>query len=355
MKNQNIYVDINLVQTVPSANINRDDAGSPKTAIYGGVLRSRVSSQSWKRAARLGFDKQGLRTKRLPQLLSKKLQELKNDLTVEEANKKVEEILKAGGIKIDKKTFETKTLLFVSPWQVQKIAEFSLENEKMDKNDFKEKFNEGNSLDIALFGRMVAENPELNVEAAAQVAHAISTHKITPEYDYFTAVDDGKEADESGAGMLGTVEYNSSTLYRYANVNMRELNENLGQDDAIAGVLEFIKTFVMSMPNGKQNSFANKTIPQYVMVTLRPDTPVNLVSAFEEPVKATESGYAVKSIQKLEEEFNNTQKFVAKPLETFVLTTKNSILDKNVESLQELLDGVKESLTEVLSDESIND
>ncbi len=154
------------------------------------------------------------------------------------------------------------------------------------------------SLDLALFGRMVADNPELNVDASAQVAHALSTHEIVPEYDYFTALDDLQPEDNAGAAMLGSLEFNSSTLYRYANININELAYNLDQDSAITGAVSFVKEFLLTMPTGKQNTFANKTLPSYVMVNLRTDTPVNLVSAFEEPVKSKD-GYVKKINSKI--------------------------------------------------------
>lgn len=137
-----------------------------------------------------------------------------------------------------------------------------------------------------MFGRMVADDPSLNVDAAVQVAHAISTHEIVPEFDYFTAIDDKRKEDEAGSAMLGTIEYNSSTLYRYANINVNELEKNIGSDLTIKGAKLFIKEFISTMPTGKENTFANKTVPQYVLVTIRKDTPVNLVSAFEDPVKS---------------------------------------------------------------------
>jgi CRISPR system Cascade subunit CasC len=146
---------------------------------------------------------------------------------------------------------------------------------------------------MILFGRMVAADPSLNYDAAAQVSHSISTHAVHNEYDYFTAVDDLSAEDNAGAGHLGTVEYNSSTLYRYANVNVHELSRFLGEGTPDA-VREFIKAFVCSMPTGKQNTFANRTLPDVVYVTIRNDQPLNLVGAFENPIKGTE-GFMRKS------------------------------------------------------------
>ena len=109
---------------------------------------------------------------------------------------------------------------------------------------FKKALKEYPSVDIALFGRMAASDPTLNYDAASQVAHAISTHAVQNEYDYFTAVDDISEDDNAGAGHLGTVEFNSSTLYRYANVNVSELRKTL--DDA-ADVAVVVRKFAEAL------------------------------------------------------------------------------------------------------------
>lgn len=136
---------------------------------------------------------------------------------------------------------------------------------------------------------MVADSTDLNVDAAAQVAHALSVHAVDNEFDYFTAVDDAKSDDEqdSGAGMIGTVEFNSATLYRYATIDVDRLKDNLGDSEATRRAVEaFVTAFVRSMPTGKQNTFANRTLPDAVLVQLRKTQSVNLVGAFEEPVRA---------------------------------------------------------------------
>ncbi len=366
MKKENLYVDIHVLQTVPSANINRDDAGSPKTAVYGGVVRARVSSQSWKRAVRTSFREEsegaswleGHRTRRAAYLLAEKLAEKDSSFDENSALEKAVDVLKEAGIKTakDKKTGEmlTGALLLISSGQLEKIADYVVNNDELDKKELKKVLTGNQSLDLALFGRMVADDPELNVDASAQVAHAISTHEIVPEFDYFTALDDDSAADNAGSAMIGTVEYNSSTLYRYANVNFNELTHNLGDELAVEGAKLFIKNFVMTMPTGKQNTFANKTLPQYVMVTIRKDTPVNLVSAFEEPVKSRD-GYIVPSIKKLEDEFKDTLKFVEKPVLTEVLTKKGSSLLGDTDSLGELLEKVGDVLRKEGAYESSND
>ena len=145
---------------------------------------------------------------------------------------------------------------------------------------------------MVLFGRMVAEAASLNYDAAAQVAHSISTHAVQNEYDYFTAVDDCPDSDNAGASHLDTKEYNSATLYRYATVNVMELERHLGAKKAAEVVRSFGEAFIRSMPTGSQNTFANRTLPDAVYVTIREDQPVNLCGAFERAVRKSAEGYA---------------------------------------------------------------
>lgn len=355
MMKSNTYLDIHVLQTVPAANINRDDTGAPKKALYGGVTRARVSSQSWKRAMRLRFnqenhDNPGLRTKELPRLLKEGIQRASASLSEEEADAKAQAVLSTAGIKVTKDN-QTGALFLISRGQIDKVAQYALTNESLDKKELNKVFKGDQSLDLALFGRMVADNPELNVEATAQVAHAISTHEIVPEFDYFTALDDLKPDDNAGAAMLGTVEFNSSTLYRYANLNFNELNQDVGAELAIQGALDYIESFLLSMPTGKQNTFANKTLPNYVLVTLRDDTPVNLVSAFEDPVKAN-PGYVEPSIDRLEAEYQKTMQFVDPVLMSVVLGKNDSSVGAPQENLKGLLNQVKAALTKVVSNEN---
>lgn len=356
MTTSNLYLDVHVLQTVPASNINRDDTGAPKTALYGGVTRARVSSQSWKRAVRHGFEAEnvttGIRTKKAAQLLVKQLMQLKPDLDEKTALSKTGEVFKAAGVKL--KDNETGALLFVSHGQIEKLAQYVLDNDEIDKKEIKKVLKGDQSLDLALFGRMVADNPELNVDASAQVAHAISTHEIVPEYDYFTALDDLQPKDNAGAAMLGSLEFNSATLYRYANVNINELRHNLDTDSAIAGTVAFIKEFLLTMPTGKQNTFANKTLPSYVMINIRHDTPVNLVSAFEEPVKSRD-GYVKKSIEKLEQEFEASNQYIDTPALSVILSKFETQSGIQATNLADLLQQVAAGLTKAVQHEDTND
>ena len=323
MDTKRLYVDFHVLQTVPPSCVNRDDTGSPKTAVYGGAVRARVSSQAWKHAMRVMFTGEmsdavetGYRTKKGTDLVAKQIKALAPD---KDALKLAQKVIADAGIKSDDKG--TKALFFMSTAQAKALAELAVEGCK-DKKQYKEALKAAPSADMALFGRMVADDPSLNYDAAAQVSHSISTHTVQNEFDYFTAVDDCAPEDNAGAGHLGTVEYNSATLYRYATVNVLELVRTLGAEQAAQTVRAFGEAFIRSMPTGKQNSFANRTLPDAVYVTLRQDQPVNLSRAFEKPVRKSEEGYAEPSKMALKQyakELYNT--FAEAPEQSFTVGT----------------------------------
>jgi CRISPR system Cascade subunit CasC len=310
-----LYLDVHVLQTVPASCLNRDDTGSPKTAVYGGVTRARVSSQSWKRAMRLMFreilpkEKLGVRTKKIVEMVAEEIQNLQASANAHTAAMKV---LEAAGLNIKSAEKGTDALFFLSRLQAKALAQLAVDepgvvNGKLS-GDVKEKAKSALSqfpgIDVALFGRMVADDPSLNTDASAQVAHSLSTHKVSNEYDYFTAVDDLSSEDNAGAGHIGTIEFNSSTMYRYATVAVHQLFNQLAEDTVQAAV-QFVRAFVCSMPTGKQNSFANRTLPDAVLVTLRHDQPINLVGAFERPIPASEEGYVGPSAKRLVQHARN--------------------------------------------------
>ena len=234
--------------------------------------------------------------------------------------------------------------------QAKEIARLAC-GDTADKNDFKKALKEYPSVDIALFGRMAASDPTLNYDAASQVAHAISTHAVQNEYDYFTAVDDISEDDNAGAGHLGTVEFNSSTLYRYANVNVSELRKTLDDAADVAVVVrKFAEAFIRSMPTGKENTFANRTFPDAVYVTIRMDQPVNLCGAFEKPVRASEDGYATESEKRLAAYAKKIySRYAAEPKAAFCIGDALSDIAQQL-SLPELLDTLESNLREQVSE-----
>ena len=346
-----LYVDFHVLQTVPPSCINRDDTGSPKTAIYGGVTRARVSSQAWKHAIRQAFVEESLldeedvgkRTKKVMELVEKEIAALAPE---KDAAKLAKKTLDNAGIKNDEKG--TKALFFISQAQIKVLAQLAVE-ECADKKEYKKALSTAPSADIALFGRMVADDPSLNFDAAAQVAHSISTHAVQNEYDYFTAVDDCQVEDNAGAGHLGTVEYNSATLYRYATVNVMELERHLGAKKAAEVVRSFGEAFIRSMPTGKQNTFANRTLPDAVYVTIREDQPVNLCGAFERAVRKSAEGYAEPSKSALQAYAQQLyQSFAEAPAKSFTVGTGLEALAP-AQPLNTMLDALEEAVKENLT------
>ncbi|AYW48817.1 type I-E CRISPR-associated protein Cas7/Cse4/CasC [Tetragenococcus osmophilus] len=345
MTNQHLFLDIHAIQTLPPSNINRDDTGSPKTAQYGGVRRARVSSQSWKKAMREYFHKNsaqsnvGVRTLEIVRYIADKIKSYDSSKEDSEAMELAEKVLNEAKVKT--KDQRAKALFFLGNTQAEQLAQAAVNGEK-DKKQLQEILRDKPAVDIALFGRMVADDPSLNEDASSQVAHAISTHAVQTEFDFYTAVDDLAPEDNAGAGMLGTLEFNSSTLYRYANVAVHELLRQLNNKETVINTLRlFIEAFSNSIPTGKVNSYANQTLPQAIVVNLRTDRPVNLVSAFEEPVK-TSNGNVSSSIKKLFNELRKVEKFVNEPEYTFYLTMEDGdnldVDGVNEENLKTLLE-----------------
>lgn len=329
-------IDIHIIQTVPPANMNRDDTGAPKTAVFGGKRRARVSSQAWKRATRERFNEildptqVGTRTKEVVTAVSDQIVTRRQDLA-DRATALAVEVLEKAGLKITTKkgkggspdTRQLGYLMFLSRAQINNLAAAACEaadqgSDYYKEHKVKELADKDHSIDIALFGRMVADAPDLNVDAACQVAHALGTHAVTQEFDYYTALDDLQGENESGAGMIGTVEFYSTTLYRYATINVDLLAENLGSQEATKLAIQaFVDSFVSSMPSGKQNTFANGTLPEAVMVTVDRGQSINLAGAFEEPL-TTQGGYSAASVQALAKYAGEVQAAWHAPKRAFV-------------------------------------
>ncbi len=352
-----MYVDFHILQTVPPSCINRDDTGSPKTAIYGGAVRARVSSQAWKHAMRRAFvdlfqeEERASRTKYVVDMVAKEMLALDSSLDKEDARELATKVLKAADIGLDEKKKETGALFFMSHLQARAAAKIALEGDPKDKNykkDLQKALSEHPSVDIALFGRMVASDATLNSDAAAQVAHAISTHAVQNEFDYFTAIDDLKE--DPGAGHLGTVEFNSSTLYRYATVNATDLAKILGAGRVPEVIRKFGQAFIQSMPTGKENTFANRTFPDVVYVTIRQDQPVNLCGAFERPVRSSMDGYVAASEGRLVSHAETLySRYAAQPVKAFGIGDSIGKIAETM-PLPELLEAVETFLREQLSE-----
>ncbi len=206
-------------------------------------------------------------------------------------------------------------------------------------------FNGGKAVDVALFGRMLADMPEKNQNAACQVAHAISTHSVEREFDFYTAVDDLKPEDTAGADMMGTVEFNSACFYRYAVADWQKLVENLQGDTELAakGLRAFLEGFVVAEPTGKQNTFAAHNPPEFVAISVRRDgAPRNLANAFETAISAKKGeSLTGKSAEELAKKANALQVAFGGEAKTFVLNLTEAKLDgfgNSAASLMELLD-----------------
>jgi len=236
-----------------------------------------------------------LRTKHVFELVAREIMKVSPEYNEEDAKQMAKEALATVGVKPSGKKGkenEADALFFMSLQQAKNVASVAVS--KIDVKAVKKALNDGNGVDLALFGRMVAADPDLNCDASAQVAHAISTHRVENEYDFFTAVDDmaSETQDHAGGAHLGTVEYNSATLYRYATVAVHELFKQLVENSEILEktLQEFARAFICSMPTGKQNTFAAHTLPEAVLAVIRTDRPLNLADAFESPVISKDDG-----------------------------------------------------------------
>ena len=324
-----LIIDIHALQTVPPSLINRDENGAPKTAVFGGVPRQRVSSQAWKHAIRKFFGKVagaesiGKRSRNLPEVIIKKAMEISPELSEADAVDRLKNLFEATAknkkekgisLEVPKKYKDdaegdahsyptTEALLFLSPQQIERAARAIVEkgDEKFTKSEAQDILDTAHTIDMAMFGRMLAGAPNYNIDAAVQVAHAIGVHESEPEFDYFTAVDDVTK--ETGAAMIGNVQMMSSTLYRFASVNVEALAENLGDAEAARqAVALFVQAFIKSIPSGKQNTFANNTLPELVYVAVRDTRSVSLVNAFEEPVASEQGGRVHAAVEALAKE-----------------------------------------------------
>jgi CRISPR system Cascade subunit CasC len=317
-----MIVELHLLQSVAPANLNRDDTGSPKDCVFGGVRRARISSQALKRAARMRFSdliaergasaETGVRTRRVVGEVARLLQE-RQGYDQDSARSVAEAALVTVGIKGEGAEY----LLFLARSALEAFAErcHQLSGKLSGKKSGSKKaaltkaeeeelkralLAPGQALDVALFGRMVADLPEGNIDAAAQVAHAISTHEIRAEFDYFTAVDDLQPGEETGAGHVDMLEFNSACYYRYASVDTAQLEKNLGPDRGlvVTGVEVFLDGLIRELPRGKQHGMAAHNPPSLILAAARDRSQWNLANAFEDPVRA-EGGYVLPSVRRL--------------------------------------------------------
>jgi len=319
-------IELHILQSFPVTCLNRDDVGAPKSATFGGVQRARVSSQSWKRAIRtLAKDYApalfaGQRTRYVVRALEERfLSKVQDEI---KAHALAEATAEALGKLDDPKQGNVKTLLFFSPNELDAVVESVMALDLSDdllqgaKSDDKKKAEKAqkdlsgltkkaakalstavkDAADIAIFGRMVADDHTLTIEGAGLFSHALSTHSASNELDFFSAVDDTKiNADDAGAGHIGSIEFNSACYYRYVGINLGLLESNLGgaldaaeRSNVLAA---FLKAAVLAVPNARKNSMFGFNPPAYVLGVRRSGQPISLVNAFEKPVRAGMDGY----------------------------------------------------------------
>jgi CRISPR system Cascade subunit CasC len=318
-----MFVELHMIQSFAPANLNRDDTNNPKDCEFGGVRRARISSQCLKRAIRITpvFAQTtqvdvGMRTKWLIDLLRRQLADAGK--SEEEATTTLTAFVPKYVSKLDKDGTKTAVLLYLSQSEIDRMGQALAENwenlldEKARENAInqlvktlvKEHKGRTSAPDIALFGRMLAEKPELGLEAACQVAHAISTHRVTMEMDFYTAVDDLNPEDTAGAGMMGFTGFDSACFYRYARIDWDQLLENLNGDASLArrSVEGFLRAAVAAVPSGKQNSFAANNPPDLLLAVVRRDgMGWSLANAFERPVRPrSEEGLVAPSVAALD-------------------------------------------------------
>ena len=319
-----MLVELHILQNFAPSNLNRDDTGMPKDCEFGGWRRARISSQCLKRAIRTEFknaellpvEDQARRSKHFVDEVSILLEEAGKKRVA--ARRAVTMALGSVGILSEPNgdgEMLSEYLLFLGHGEIQALRDYCIDSwaelqaayvhlwgEDGTKSPGKDRvrtgaprgarravgelLDGGKSADLALFGRMIADLPSSNLHAASQVAHAISTNRISMEWDYYTAVDDLKPEDTAGAGMIGTVGFNSSCFYRYANVDIDQLSGNLRDDRelAIASLRAFIRASINAIPSGKQNSMAAHNPPSMVLAVVRTSQLWNLANAFLRPV-----------------------------------------------------------------------
>jgi CRISPR system Cascade subunit CasC len=312
-------IELHILQSFPVTCLNRDDLGSPKSAIFGGVNRARISSQCLKRAIRLTasqFDPDGFQGQRTRLIIDPLIERLtKAGVEATKATDAAKEVADALAT-LDKKAekdgkLRVKTLMFLSPAELDAIAR-ALEEPIKAGAKAKELVRAAakaaksvalkDAADIAIFGRMVASDQSLTVEGAGMFSHALSTHKCENEIDFFAAVDDAQSRDEAGAGMTNTLEFNSATYYRYAALNVGLLNEHLSTlsfEQKRAVTEAFIRAALLSIPGARKNSMNGATLPSYVLGIVKTQgQPIQLVNAFETPV-SSRNGIVAESIEAL--------------------------------------------------------
>lgn len=391
-------IELHLLQNFPPANLNRDDTGSPKDCEFGGVRRARISSQCRKRSIRTSdvFKQQlgeniAIRTKQSHKPLAIRLAEHHGFAPQEAAT--LAQGLVTEMLGWDAGKDRTSVLFYVGYDELHRLAALVAESadtlrttlhelqsldenaKKASQDDSAKKYKAAltdvvkaftkeaqdkvRAVDIALFGRMLAEVPGMNIDAACQVAHAISTNKVDMDFDYFTAVDDLNPKEETGAGMIGTTGFNSACFYSYALIDADQLAANLNGDRALAldGIRAFLRAALFAIPTGKQNSFAAQTPPSLFMAVVREDgaMPWSLANAFVQPVRGPrrdgEQSLVAASIRALDEHWGSlSDMYGTAGTRCFVKVARDAgsiqhLANAQVSTAQDVIDDVIDAIT----------
>ncbi|MDT0300833.1 type I-E CRISPR-associated protein Cas7/Cse4/CasC [Streptomonospora wellingtoniae] len=320
------FIDIHVLQTIPYANLNRDETNSVKTVEYGGTRRTRVSSQSWKRATRTDFqDRIGeaaVRTRRIGEAVERFLR-TDRDWPADLARRAGQHTAAGSSIKADppspdEPAWSTNAMVYVPETAIARLADLAEQHRAelesahdmkkgaksvLPKDDIDAVLRSTNGV-INLFGRMLREVDSAGVDGAVQAAHAFTTHATDVELDYFAAVDDLTDVwnEDAGSAHMGDQEYSAGLFYRYATVDVGDLLTNIGGDLGAARTLvpAFLEAFLLSVPRAKKTATAPHTIPDLAHIAVRTDRPVSYAAAFEKPViSAREGGYTAPSCQAL--------------------------------------------------------
>lgn len=323
-------LELHILQSYPVSCLNRDDLNSPKTAIFGGKQRARISSQCYKRAIRLRAQEilpsyfMGIRTK-------KELENVfLNEFTMmgldhKDAANKAKDLIKKGILGKD-------TCVYIAPAEISGIAKAFLEDKPYDW-----KLSIDKAADIALFGRMLANETKANIEAASLFNHAISTHAVNNEIDFFTAIDDLSK--EQGSAHMGMTEFNSAVYYRYAAINLDQLKKNLGDvtQETYASIIKaFCEATLLAVPHARETTMNAATLPSYAKIVCRNQgSPLQAINAFEKAI-TPKDGYMTPSIESLENHWSEMCEFFGiKPAIELTIplkgTSLESVLNKVVE------------------------
>ena len=343
------FLQLHLLTNYPPSNLNRDDTGRPKTALMGSDLRLRISSQSQKRAWRTSDEflrALGLGEASPTRAVVEWDEHLNPNLgtRTKEIGKRIRDAFVKGGVseksakdwartllapfgELDKATdkephkdLELKQLVHFAPEERQAIDE--LVTRCIDRKDGPAEMDlellrhPAEAVDVAMFGRMLAKTPAFNVEAAVQVAHAVTVHKAAVEDDYFSAVDDlNKGLIDRGAAHIGERSYGAGLFYLYVCIDRELLKENLGADAALTAkaIEALIHAATKVSPTGMQNSHASRAYASYVLAEKGNQQPRSLVQAFLKPIKPFEDqGMLEASVAALSKRCDNFDKVYGK-------------------------------------------